>query len=61
MFGLRINKNRCASGCDKCEKACPTQVPILDYDKDVTNKMCINCGECIDACKEGALKLKFRI
>ena len=61
VFGLTINKNRCPSGCDKCEKACPTQVPILQYDKDVTNKQCINCGECIDACKDGALKLKFRI
>ncbi len=61
LFGLRINKNRCTSGCDKCEKACPTQVPILQYDRDVTNKHCINCGECIDACKEGALKLKLRI
>ncbi|MHA1445875.1 MAG: 4Fe-4S binding protein [Candidatus Heimdallarchaeaceae archaeon] len=61
IFGLRINKNRCTSGCDSCEKACPIQVPILTYDKDITNKMCINCGECIDACKEGALKLTFRI
>jgi len=61
LFGLRINKNRCASGCDNCEKACPTQVPILQFDKDITNKQCINCGECVDACKEGALKLKLRI
>jgi len=60
LFGLRINKNRCISGCNECEKACPVQVPILTYDKDITNKMCTNCGECIDACKEGALKLTFR-
>ena len=61
IFGLRVNKNRCTSGCDSCEKACPVQVPILTYDKDVTDKMCINCGECVDACKEGALKLTVRI
>ncbi|MHA1224923.1 MAG: 4Fe-4S binding protein [Candidatus Heimdallarchaeaceae archaeon] len=60
LIGIRINKNRCISGCDKCEKACPVQVPILSYDKDVTDKNCTNCGECIDACKEGALKLTFR-
>lgn len=60
LFGIRINKNRCVSGCDNCEKACPIQVPILSYDKDVTDKQCTNCGECIDACKEGALKLRFR-
>ena len=60
LFGIRINKNRCVSGCNDCEQACPVQVPILTYDKDVTNKMCTNCGECIDACKEGALKLTFR-
>ena len=61
LLGMRINKNRCTSGCDHCEKACPMQVPVLDYDKDITNKSCINCGECIDACKEGALKLRIRI
>ncbi len=61
IFGLRVNKNRCTSGCDSCEKSCPVQVPILTYDKEVTDKMCINCGECIDACKEGALKLTIRI
>ena len=60
IFGLRINKNRCTSGCDSCEKACPVQVPILSYNKDITDKSCTNCGECIDACKEGALKLTLR-
>jgi len=60
ILGIRLNKNRCVSGCNDCEQACPVQVPVLSYDKDVTDKMCINCGDCIDACKEGALKLTFR-
>ncbi len=60
LFGMRINKNRCTSGCNDCENACPVQVPILTYDKDITDKMCTNCGECIDACNEGALKFTFR-
>ncbi|MHA1304645.1 MAG: 4Fe-4S binding protein [Candidatus Heimdallarchaeaceae archaeon] len=60
VFGLKINKNRCKSGCNLCEKACPVQVPILEYDKNVTHVNCTNCGECIDACPEGALKIGFR-
>ncbi|UJG40196.1 MAG: 4Fe-4S binding protein [Candidatus Heimdallarchaeum aukensis] len=60
LFGLKINKNRCPTGCNKCEKACPVQVPILDYDKNITHPNCTNCGECIDACPEGALKIGFR-
>ncbi len=60
ILGMKINKNRCTSGCDACEKACPVQVPILSYDTDITDKACTNCGECIDACKEGALKLTLR-
>ncbi|MCG3215554.1 MAG: 4Fe-4S binding protein [Candidatus Heimdallarchaeota archaeon] len=60
ILGMRINKNRCTSGCNDCENACPVQVPILSYDKDLTDKMCTNCGECIDACNEGALKLSLR-
>ncbi|MCG3226376.1 MAG: 4Fe-4S binding protein [Candidatus Heimdallarchaeota archaeon] len=60
LLGIRLNKNRCIGGCNDCEQACPVQIPILSFDKDVTDKMCTNCGECIDACKEGALKLTFR-
>ncbi len=60
ILGLKINKNRCTSGCNDCEKACPVQVSVLSYDKNITDKACTNCGECIDACKEGALKISLR-
>ena len=60
ILGLKRNPNRCPSGCVKCVQACPTQVDILKYEKEVTDSACINCGECIDACPEGALKLTLR-
>ncbi len=61
LIGLKRNPNRCPSGCDECERACPTQVPILSYGKEVADSACINCGECIDACPEKALKITLRI
>ncbi len=60
IFGLKINKNRCRSNCNLCERACPVQVKILEYDKNITDINCNNCGECVDACPEGALSIGFR-
>ncbi|MHA1685901.1 MAG: 4Fe-4S binding protein [Candidatus Heimdallarchaeaceae archaeon] len=60
LLGIRRNPNRCVSGCNKCEQVCPMQVPILSYEKDVTDKLCINCLECVEACDEGALKFTLR-
>ena len=60
LLGMQRNPNRCISGCNKCEQACPMQVPILSYDKNIKPKMCTNCLECVEACDEGALKLTFR-
>ncbi|UCG79549.1 MAG: 4Fe-4S binding protein [Nitrospirota bacterium] len=34
-------------GCDKCVRVCPAGIDI----KDGTNRKCIACAECVDACR----------
>jgi polyferredoxin len=52
---------KCVDGCNDCEKACPTGVPITDEDPDgIANSLCINCGNCIDACPD-AMSFGIRI
>ncbi|MCH8906675.1 MAG: 4Fe-4S binding protein [Candidatus Heimdallarchaeota archaeon] len=52
---------KCTDGCKACEDACPMGVPITDEDPDgIANSLCINCGNCIDACPE-AMSFGFRL
>lgn len=52
---------KCVSGCTKCEDACPMGVPLLDEDPDgISNSLCINCGNCIDACPD-AMSFTLRL
>lgn len=51
---------KCEDGCNKCEAACPMDVPLLDEDPGgVSNSLCISCGNCIDACPD-AMSFGFR-
>jgi polyferredoxin len=50
-------------GCHKCTDACIMGLKVADMVK--SNKWnyneCIQCGECINTCKVGALKREFRL
>ncbi|MHA2032642.1 MAG: 4Fe-4S binding protein [Candidatus Kariarchaeaceae archaeon] len=52
---------KCVDGCNACEAACPMGVPLLDEDPSgISNSLCINCGNCIDACPD-AMSFGFRL
>ncbi|MDH5401045.1 MAG: 4Fe-4S binding protein [Candidatus Heimdallarchaeota archaeon] len=61
LLTIKRNPLKCSDGCQKCEDACPMGVPILDEDPEgISNSLCINCGNCIDACSE-AMSFKIRV
>ncbi len=61
ILTVKRNPVKCTSGCTACEDACPTEVPILDEDPEgISNTLCINCGNCIDACPD-AMAFTLRI
>jgi polyferredoxin len=61
MLTIKRNPLKCKDDCRACETACPMDVPILDEDPNgISNTLCINCGNCIDACPD-AMSFGFRI
>ena len=55
-IGVKIYKTQNCNGCDICSQICKNNA----IDKGVTNKNCIRCLKCVNACKSGALKYKLR-
>ncbi|HAF70344.1 MAG: Iron-sulfur cluster-binding protein [Acetothermia bacterium 64_32] len=57
LFGLRLEGDRC-SGCQLCTRACPMGIePHLS----INSTDCIKCGECVPACRAGALRIGFSL
>ena len=54
---LRLSPDRC-TGCQQCAPVCPMG---LDPHTEHDNHNCIKCGECVEACKLGALSLRYGI
>lgn len=53
LLTIKRDPLKCKDGCKECEDACPTGVPILDENvSGISNTLCINCGDCIDACPD---------
>ena len=44
---ININNNKCVK-CMKCNKSCPMNIDVVNYNKSLE---CIRCGRCVDACK----------
>lgn len=56
VFRVRVDANACIS-CDKCKKACPMDVDMLDDSRCRKNGTeCILCFECKKACPKKAIK-----
>ena len=44
---ININHDKCVK-CKKCNKACPMNIDVMNYDRSLE---CVRCGRCVDACK----------
>lgn len=51
--------NTACNGCGLCEKKCPYDIPICDYNK-VKHVDCTLCGNCVSSCATGALEVGGR-
>lgn len=52
---LSYDKNKC-SGCRACEELCPQKVHRFEnHVHTVDFQKCVMCGECVRACRQGAL------
>ena len=56
MFIALVDWDKC-TGCGDCVGVCPVNVFKMTGDKSEPHRStyCINCGNCLDACKAGAI------
>jgi len=60
FLGMKRDPVRCTKKCPECIRACPMQVRILELPWEKFNDQeCILCLDCVEACPNGALGLKF--
>ncbi|WP_156782477.1 4Fe-4S binding protein [Geosporobacter ferrireducens] len=55
FYQMSVDKERC-NGCKICERKCNMDVEIT---KNINSPECIRCGECKNACKQGAITSGF--
>jgi iron only hydrogenase large subunit-like protein len=56
LHALEIDRDKCR-GRLSCMRICPTDaIRVRDGKVQISEALCIDCGECIVACKEGAIK-----
>ncbi|MHA2175986.1 MAG: 4Fe-4S binding protein [Candidatus Hodarchaeales archaeon] len=59
MIGVGRNISKC-NHCGICEDVCPMGVRILSFPPNkVRSEHCTNCLDCVGACPEDAMELKF--
>ena len=60
FLGMKRDPVRCTKKCPDCVRVCPMQVRILELPWEKFNDQeCILCLDCVEACPNGALGLKF--
>jgi polyferredoxin len=57
---LKMNPAECI-GCKKCSLVCPMSLDVENMVKQhhPENPYCISCGDCVQACSKGAIRLAF--
>lgn len=59
VIGLGRNMTRC-DHCNDCEEVCPMGVRILDHPNErIRDELCTLCLDCVGACPQDAMELKF--
>ena len=61
FLGLRRDPVKCTkNGCRLCVEVCPMKIRILELPwEKFTDPECIYCLECVEVCKEKAIRPKF--
>jgi len=60
FLGMKRDPVKCTKKCPDCVRVCPMQVRILELPWEKFNDQeCIFCLDCVEACQNGALGLKF--
>jgi len=60
FLGMKRDPVRCTKKCPECVRVCPMQIRILEHPWEKFNDQdCIFCLDCVEACPNGALGLKF--
>lgn len=60
FLGMKRDPVKCTKKCPDCVRVCPMQVRILELPWEKFNDQeCIFCLDCVEACPNGALGLKF--
>ena len=57
LFRIQIDADKCKA-CGRCGRGCKASCIDMDNHK-VDYSRCVDCFDCIDRCKEGAVKYKF--
>ena len=57
LFRISIDADKCKA-CGRCGRGCKASCIDMDNHK-VDYSRCVDCFDCIDRCKEGAVKFKF--
>ncbi|MHA1972229.1 MAG: 4Fe-4S binding protein [Candidatus Hodarchaeales archaeon] len=59
IIGVGRNISKC-NHCGICEDVCPMGVKILSHPPEkVRSEQCINCMDCVAACPEDAMEIRF--
>jgi len=60
FLGMKRDPVRCTKKCPDCVRVCPMQVRILELPwEKFSDQDCIFCLDCVEACPQGAMGLKF--
>lgn len=58
LFGPVIDADKCR-GCKLCGKQCKSSCIDMEH-HSIDYSRCVDCMDCIDTCKEGAIKYRFK-